>query len=97
MSERRYIVLTLNDARSILAALQRAKADRQNADIARICERLEQEEGADMEDLVQQLVSEEICAPCHIEAQQASCVALRAQKQGRRLRRLLERARGERR
>jgi hypothetical protein len=96
MSARRYLVLTLEDARSILEVLDGSDAHGRNADLSRIRDRLRREEGADMEDLVRQLVDTDICAPCHIEGQSASCAVLWTQKQGRRLRRLLERARGER-
>jgi len=54
------------------------------------------ETGADMQEIVDTLRAMPICAPCSIEMMPSSCLVLVAQKQGRRLRRLLERARGER-
>jgi hypothetical protein len=90
MSERRYVVLTLDDAKALAAASTGV------INVRQIRERLMQETGADMDDIVQQFKELEICAACSVEGQERSCVVHVARQQGRRLKRLLERARGER-
>ena len=88
----RYIIITLEDAKRIAVFLRASLF----SDTRRLIERFEREEGADIEDIVARLKGSEICAACAIEGQASYCTALESQKQGRRLRRLLERARGER-
>lgn len=89
----RYIVVTLDDAQAIAAALPPAPFG--DGPIARIRDRLRADTGADMQEIVDTLSALPICAACNIEAQESSCHSLDARKLGRRLRRLLERARGE--
>jgi hypothetical protein len=98
----RYVIVTLEDAKHIAAALTWTRLVHTiavNTDALRIIERIidrfRREEGADIEDIVARLKGAGVCAACEIEGQAAHCTALEAQKQGRRLRRLLERARGE--
>lgn len=54
--------------------------------------RIENETGADIVDIVQQLKTLEICPACQIESQEHSCNSLDANKLGRRLSRLVQRA-----
>ncbi|WP_150619352.1 hypothetical protein [Pandoraea horticolens] len=60
--------------------------------VARTIARIESETGADIEDIVAQLKAIEPCGACVIESQQHNCVCWHANKLGRRLRRLIERA-----
>lgn len=53
---------------------------------------LKADEGGDFEEIASQLKSTEICIACSIEGQQHTCVAPESQKIGRRLQRLIERA-----
>lgn len=89
----RYVIITLADARTIASQLRRSWPF---FGTRRIIDRFDREEGADIEDIVARLTASGICAACAIEGQAAYCASLESQKQGRRLRRLLERARGER-
>lgn len=84
-TETRYVVMTLDDAKRAVATLPEGDPVR---------ERMAGETGADMADIVRQLRDMPLCAACRIEAQESGCNVLDAQKLGRRLRRLLERARG---
>lgn len=78
-------------------ALRSIAADLATADRVRpIVDRFTRDTGADMQDIVAKLTGVEACAACVIEGQEASCVAWDVHAIGRRLRRLLERARGER-
>lgn len=86
----KYLILTVEDAAKIARALP---AD---GPLGPIAARLKADTGADIEDIVARLKAFDACAPCVIEGFEESCCAWEAQKQGRRLRRLLERARGER-
>jgi hypothetical protein len=54
--------------------------------------RIRDEEGADIADIVAQLKGLNICPACEHEGQQHSCQSLGANKLGRRLKRLLDRA-----
>jgi hypothetical protein len=81
----RYVVMTLEDARRAAVALP-------EGDPVRV--RMAVETGADMADIARQLRDMSLCAACVIEAQESDCHVLGAQQLGRRLRRLLERARG---
>ncbi len=94
-SRMKYIVMALDDARAIADAL-RGRDVESTPDLARIRGRLAAETGADMQEIVDTLTSLGICAACSIESQESMCNALTARQQGRRLRRLLERARGAR-
>lgn len=101
MSKRRYVILTLEDARELVNHIVRSGvfkwlADDETRGIIRIYERLRDDTVADIEDIVGQLKRLDLCAPCVIEGMPEGCCAHDAQKLGRRLSRLLERARGER-
>jgi hypothetical protein len=91
MSEQRYVIITLEDAKRIANHLSLG-AHR----LRSIQARLAADTGADMEEIVQRLTKLSLCCPCVIESMERDCKVHLAQKQGRRLRRLLERARGER-
>jgi hypothetical protein len=60
-------------------------------------DRLRADTGADIEEIVALLKKAPTCPACTIEAQERSCIAIRVRALGRRLARLLQRARGERR
>lgn len=100
----RYVVITLSDAQTIATALRylvdgnapAAELDRARANLTRIVERLRHETGANVQEVVDDLAALDFCSPCAIEGKERSCQILPAQKLGRRLRRLLERARGAR-
>lgn len=91
MNERRYLVITVEDAKQILEALRGAPID-----TGGIRERLARDTGADVEEIVSDLKGLSLCHACVFEGQETYCSSLLAQKTGRRLGRLLERARGER-
>jgi len=96
----RYIILTLADAR-LLANHVSVKAgsslpDAQFQMLWRAVYRIQNDTGANIQDVVDQLLGAEACPACVIEGQQRSCIAWAVQGLGRRLRRLLERARHER-
>ena len=86
MKKQTYIVVTLDDAKSIA----------QHLPDGGIKDRFESEEGADIQEVVDLLTGMPHCPACQIEMQQHSCEVNFARKLGRRLRRLLERARHER-
>lgn len=90
----RYLVITLSDAATIANALR--KKWLANDDEQRIAERLRHDTGANVQEIVDLLHDLQICGACELEGQAASCKSIDARKLGRRLRRLLERARGER-
>jgi hypothetical protein len=110
MSARRYVVLTLEDAHLVSGALARTRAHRgalgpggsgeltddQSGHLGAIYDRLNVEEGADMEEIVAALKKTPTCFACENEGQTSSCQSIETRKLGRRLNRLLERARGER-
>ncbi len=92
MGERRYLIITKEDAETLAALLGAGYVD----DAAtRILERLHADTGGDIEQIARILKKLEACAASKIEAQPCSA-QIDAQKLGRRLARLLERARGER-
>lgn len=100
---RRYIILELEDAKLIAGAVQTRLVPSSGphvpvhlAKIRKAVSRVKADTGADIQDVVDQLLGVEACPACVIEDQQRSCIAWDVQKLGRRLRRLLERARHER-
>ncbi len=92
--EPRYVVITLSDALTIASALRDPERAKGHPDVHRIVERLRHETGADMQDIVTQLQGANICGVCEHEGQAEYCRIIDVRKQGRRLRRLLERVRG---
>ncbi|EON14855.1 hypothetical protein [Pandoraea sp. SD6-2] len=88
MSEKRYIIMELEDAKQLALNASAGFDER----VAQTMERIESETGADIEDIVEQLKAIEPCEACVIESQQQYCVCWHANKLGRRLRRLVERA-----
>ena len=81
----RYVVLTLHDAR----AVARGEISEKNR------RRLLAEEGADMEEIARALKQLPVCGACLIEGVAHGCESLDARRLGRRLDRLLKRARCE--
>lgn len=90
MSEKRYIIMELGDAKALALNASAGHDER----IQRVIDRIENETGADVEDIVAQLKSIDACPACVIEGQQHSCCAWHANKLGRRLSRLVDRANG---
>ncbi|MDE1139998.1 MAG: hypothetical protein PW999_10145 [Paraburkholderia tropica] len=88
MGDKRYIIMELSDAKA-LALNASAGFDEQ---VARVIARIEAEEGADVEDIVAQLKAIDACPACVVEGQEQSCCAWHANKLGRRLKRLVDRA-----
>lgn len=93
MKDERYVIVRLSDAK-ILARCASAFALLLPADTRRTAQRLLDETGADMRDIVEQLRNMPFCAACRHEGQEHSCNALHTNRLGRRLRRLVERADG---
>jgi hypothetical protein len=87
---KRYIILELEDAKA-LALNASAGFDEQ---VARVIDRIDAETGADIADIVAQLKGIKACPACVIEGQESSCCAWHANKLGRRLSRLVDRAYG---
>ncbi len=92
----RHIIVTLDDAKIIARVLKASRLGPDSGAVVRIVQRFESEEGADLVDMVEVLKKVPICAACEGEGQAEYCSSLDAQKQGRRLRRLLDRAAGAR-
>lgn len=86
MSNQKYIVLTLEDAKEIAEHLPDGK----------IRTRLQDETGADIQEIVDQLKGMTHCHACVVEGQRQYCEVNFANKIGRRINRLLESARYER-
>lgn len=82
----KYIIVTLDDAKVIAKHLPNGP----------IKDRFEFETGADIQEIVDRLKSMSHCHACEVEGQTHYCQVNYARKLGRRLRRLLERARHER-
>ena len=90
MSDKRYVILDLSDAKA-LALNASAGHDEQ---VSRTIARIETETGADIEDIVDQLKAIDACHACVVESQTRYCVCWSANKLGRRLSRLVDRANG---
>jgi hypothetical protein len=90
----RYLMITLDDGKAIaryldcVAVTEGPFLDPHEEAVGRIRERLASDTGADMQEIVDKLKALESCG--------VGCGVLDAHQLGRRLRRLLERARGER-
>lgn len=85
----KYVILRLEDAQALSSHVQEASASPRTMLVA---ERLKKEEGGDILDIAQQLKDTEFCGACIHEGRERYCTSLDAQKLGRRLRRLVERA-----
>lgn len=90
MSSKRYVILELRDAKA-LALHASAGIDEQ---VTRIIDRIEAETGADIEEIVEHLKAMHACHACTVESQESYCVCWDANKLGRRLSRLIDRANG---
>ena len=91
MSEKRYIIMELGDAKQLALNASAGFDER----IAHVIERINAEVGADIEDIVAQLKGIKPCHACVVEGQQEHCCCRQENKLGRRLRRLIARADGE--
>lgn len=105
--EEKYILIKLSDAKLIAQLIRKEIIEkespyryvytdivRQIAPLETILERFEKEEGADIVDIVKRLKGLSYCHACVVEGQQHSCVSPYANKIGRRLKRLVDRANG---
>lgn len=92
MSARMYLVITVEDRDEILAALRESTAGVS----PRLLDMLTRSTGAPMDEIAADLQGLGICTACSIEGMAAHCESIHAQQIGRRVRRLLEIARGER-
>jgi hypothetical protein len=98
---KKYIIIPAEDATEIYECLHSSAY--RSPTIERLKDRLcpyggrPHDTGAPIDEIVQALKHQGICAACDIEGQARSCASINAQKHGRRLGRLLEIARGERR
>jgi hypothetical protein len=88
----RYMILTVDDAKTLarLAFVQGARVEA-------LVDRVNKDEGAPIQEIVDDLKGLGPCVACAHESMERYCVSIEAQRCGRRLRRLLEIARGERR
>jgi hypothetical protein len=92
MSENKYIIMRLNDAKALASASYSAECSHK---IKKIIVRIQSESGADIEDIATRLKQLPICGACSIESQESSCNCLVARQLGRRLNRLIDRANGK--
>ena len=90
----RYLVFTVEDVALLLRVFQGEPIPFDDA--ARIFSRLELDTGGDLEQIAEHLQTTPTCVACNHEGMEARCEAIGVRFEGRRLRRLLERARGER-
>lgn len=103
-----YIVVKLTDAKKLAEIIREEVFEEDGAhayvlcdlefrlrEVAPLLKRIDNESGADIKDIVDQLKHMDICPACAIEGQQHSCSAHDARKLGRRLKRLLDRAENE--
>ena len=80
--DRKYIILSVEDVKYITNFLPEGI----------IKAKFKQETGADIREIAYNLKHTPICGACRIECQQHNCESLNAQKLGRRLQRLIDRA-----
>ena len=93
----KYLIITQQDAAIIAGVfLHLSDGATSGGEFARIAKRMRDDTGADIQDIVDQLKGIGMCAACVFEGQERYCQSPHAHKLGRRLRRLLERARGDR-
>jgi hypothetical protein len=78
----KYIIITLDDAKSIEAFLPEGA----------IKKRFQSETGADIEEIAELLKKQSICSACLVEGQEHNCSCLESRQIGRRLYRLLVRS-----
>ena len=83
--DKKYVIMTIEDARA-LALSPETTAD------SIIADSINADTGADLRELAEALKKIPICTACGHEGMAGSCNALDAQKLGRRLARLVERA-----
>lgn len=94
--DKRYVILELSDAKALADFVSKSfSAYAAPTAMTPVIERIAAETGADMEDIVAQLKGIETCAACVIESQEDYCVCWKANKLGRRLSRLVDRANGK--
>lgn len=84
----KYLLISHEDAETLAKILE----SHRGADAKRLRERFKVDTGGDFEEIAMLLKKQEICAACNIEGQASHCMSLDAQKLGRRLQRLIDRA-----
>lgn len=92
---KKYLLLSVEDALLLYGAilgLSMTQGGLPKGRITRIAERLRDDSGGDLRDIAARLKKLEICGACSIEGQASYCASLFANKLGRRLARLIERA-----
>lgn len=87
-----YLLLSTEDAATIVAGFAMRRRPRAGTPLARVLERLRADTGGDFEEIVGLLKRLPICGACAAEWQEKHCASLVANKLGRRLRRLVDRA-----
>lgn len=85
----RYILLSVDDAEILAGILNITGLHEQES---RLFNRLTKDTGGDFEDIAAQLKKTEICCACEVECQEHTCTAIQTQALGRRLQRLINRA-----
>lgn len=88
---KRYVILELDDAK-LLALNASAGHDER---LQKVIDRINHETGADIEDIVERLKAMPMCEACAIEGQEEYCNCWSGLKLGRRLGRLVDRAKLE--
>lgn len=84
----KYALLNISDVRLIVEALKETDNER----LQSVRSRLASETGGDFQEIADRLKTLHTCPACSIEGQEHSCVRIAANFQGRRLKRLIDRA-----
>lgn len=89
----KYIVIKLSEVKLLYSILNNLSENELKKKVPpELLERFNNETGADIEDIANQLKKLPLCPACILEGQERSCKSLDAQKLGRRLYRLIQRA-----
>lgn len=98
MTAKKYMIVSLPQAKALLDAVKNGWGEEFSAERAQyaraLLERIENETGADIEEIVSDLKGLNTCHACVVEGQESYCCSINAKKIGRRLNRLVERANG---
>lgn len=86
-----YLLISVDDARVISRVLD-GDDIQERVRFQMLQDRLEQDTGGDFEEIASLLKRQEICAACSIEGQANYCSSIETQKIGRRIARLIDRA-----
>lgn len=90
----KYLLLSRSDADILSGMLIHAlKGDVEGTGrMGQIAKRMRDDTGGDFEEIAALLKKQDLCGACVIEGMESHCASLDAQKLGRRLQRLIERA-----